>query len=403
MSNKEPVQTSFDLPELLDANFSVKSDAFAQAVLGEKVKPTYKRAFEGLMSKLTPVDIDELIKNDRPLVARLTPNEYKSMFPRDYRIPDIFEGAAEYYTEFSHIKVYEDGDTSKKPKLINVVDTAEILEDGSLQFLFTRGIMPHLNDMKSHWLVMSIQDFSRLSAKYSQHLFNMFSNWLCKDVVSTRVEIADLRVLLSVPNSYNNSRLMTKIIDVSIKEINDKTSMHVVYEPAKGRTGNAYQYLDFIVMKKESVEAEIENPDQLELVAELAVNQFTEQGVTDSQFNTIMRLRQDKSKPIYQEAMNAYFNMMIKIAGLDNTVAFDEILAKSISSGWVTNLEKEWFIDKTRSVKDNPVLGQTLPDEKKGKSPAPSTVEEALPDMNSEDVLKGAYKLINKMPSWNKT
>lgn len=395
-----PVQTSFDLPELRDASFSVKSDAFAQAVLGEKVKPTYKRAFEGLMSKLTPVDIDELIKNDRPLLVQLSEKEYKSMFPRDDKVSEIFEGAAEYYTEFSHIKIYSDGDTSNRPKLINVVDTAEILEDGSIQFLFTRGIMPHLNDMKSHLLVMSITDFAQLSAKYSQHLFNIFSNWLGKNIVSTRVGVVDLRILLSVPDSYNTSRFMKNILDVSIKEIIDKTSLYAEYEPVKGKVGKAYQWLDFTVYKKTAMDSEADNTDQMELIEELAVNQFQSYGVTDEQFYDILQARKKEKKPVSQQGMNAFFQIMIKIAEKPDTLNFDEILLKVISAGWVKNLEKEWFIDKTRSVKRNPVPGQevtTTPKEKKPIPPRPDGEEDLAP-MSPEEVFKTAYSSFRKIP-----
>jgi plasmid replication initiation protein len=342
MSNPEKDgQFSFDLPEFNDSNYSVKSDALAYAALGCKVKTVHKRTFEGLLSKINLVDVDDFIRNDKPLWVSLSILEYKMMFPRDSRVVGIFKSAVAYYSKNSTVEVWEDGNYKAEPTYINVVDTARIAANGSIEFLFTRGIMPHLRDAQARFLVLDIREYSKLSSKYAQKMYEIISDWMALGLAANQIEIIAIRKILSVPVSYNNVRFMNLLLDVAINEINEKTQVIVAYTPVKGDFGKAFEFLSFTTTLKE-IPLEEGEPEQLDILDE-GVNLYEDFGVTDAQFKTIVKMRVDKKRPVFQESLNEYFQVMVNISAAPDTLSFEDILSIVLMQGYVSTLKKEWF------------------------------------------------------------
>ncbi|MBD3843553.1 MAG: replication initiation protein, partial [Campylobacterales bacterium] len=321
-NGSEPTQIQmFDLPDEVDnSNYSVKSDSLAQAILGKHIKIVYKRVFEGLLSQIKSVNIREFIEMDKPLLVNLSPAEYKAMFPRDSRIETIFKEAARYYSKNTTLEIPNDDDPDN-PVFINVVDKAHILPSGEIEVLFTRSILPHLDEVKDRLLVLDIRDFAALSSKYSQKLFELFTSW--KDTINTQVSVEKLKQILSVPDSYSTSRFCSLALDVAINEINEETSLIVSYEKKKGNRGKAIKYLVFTIYEKQD-----DNPSlSLEGLEENSkfpglINTFKTSGIKDEVFFTVAEIRRDqeKPKPTNQESMNAYFRKVIEIAKRSDTM-----------------------------------------------------------------------------------
>lgn len=351
------VQTSlFDLPDFDQGVYSIKSDNLAQAVLGRNIKTTLKRAFEGVLTKIKDVDIEAFIQEDKPLRIRLSQREYTRMFPYDPKVSDIFEEAALYYTKNTTLEVPQ-LDNPDKVEYVNVVDKAKVLDDGDLEILFTRSILPHLQDVKARILVLDIKDFSKLRSPYTQKLFEMYSSWKGTAVV-TRVSVDALRKVLNTPPSYNTARLRKQIIDKGNDEINEETSLYVTYEVVKGETGKAIKYFDFTVIDKNNrqddlIEGEwqvVEDTD--DEIADVLVNNFSEQGVSDEIFEAIVELRRLKNKPVLQVSVDAFIRSAMKIARQEETKALDEILDIIVSQGYVSTLKAEWFLDEDKLARE---------------------------------------------------
>jgi hypothetical protein len=357
MAEKElTVQTSlFDLPDFDQGVYSIKSDNLAQAVLGRNIKTTLKRAFEGVLTKIKDVDIEAFIQEDKPLRIRLSQREYTRMFPYDPKVPDIFEEAALYYTKNTTLEVPQ-LDNPDKVEYVNVVDKAKVLDDGDLEILFTRSILPHLQDVKARILVLDIKDFSKLRSPYTQKLFEMYSSWKGTAVV-TRVSVDALRKVLNTPPSYNTARLRKQIIDKGNDEINEETSLYVTYEMVKGETGKAIKYFDFTVIDKNSqqddlIEGEYQVIEETDEITDVLVNNFAEQGVSDEIFEAIVELRRQKNKPVLQVSVDAFIRSAMKIARQEETKSLDEILDIIVSQGYVSTLKAEWFLDEIKLARE---------------------------------------------------
>lgn len=355
MKDKENTQQTFDLPEFVNnQNYSVKSDALAMAALGSNVKASYKRVFEGWLSQVKWVDIEDFIEKDKPLIVILTVPDYNRMFPRDPKILDVFDGAIKYYTKNTSVEVWPDNNFKGSPKYINVIDTAEMLDDGSIKVMFTRGILPHLKSVRDRILVLDLRYYSKLSSKYSQKLYEIFCDVKNKKVITYRLELEGLRKILSISETYSNSRLRLYILEPALNEINEKTDIHSEFELIKAEKGKAFKYVDFIVYTKEEyTKLELEDKRKSESLED-AVNQYKKLGVSDDQFLAILQLRKDKGKPVYQESMNAYFGIMVSIANDESTKSMSEILSIVLMHGYVSRLEKDWFINPKYTAKPKP-------------------------------------------------
>ncbi len=349
MSGKAVQAEMFDISEMDNVNYSVKSDVLATALLGDHIKPTYKRCFEGLLTKMKSVDVELFISEDKPLRVRLSPQEYNIMFPRFNKgIPKVFEGAAAYYSQNSSLAVPQE-ENPEKLRHINVVDSALVLPSGELEILFTRSILPHLSDVKKRLLVIDISQFGFLTSKYSQKLYETFSSWRLKCDIF-RADINYLRVILCVPPGYSDYKFRTLILDRSIKEINTKTTMRVSYNSEKGAKGKAIKYLTFILGLDDAEELENNQQDTLLLAPEL-VNTFVSEGVTDKQFFAIVDLRLSHNKPTAQAAIESYIDKLVNISKKPETLDLEEILGMLLAQGWKGWPQLKYFINPSYTGK----------------------------------------------------
>jgi len=322
-------QMTFNLPEFDDRSYSVKSDILANAVLGSQIKTTYKRAFEGLLSKMTTLDINAYIKEDKPLRVSLSPKEYQQRFPRERNIKETFRETARYYQKNSSLEIIYPNDAGNdgKEEYINVVDTATIRPSGEIEILFTRGILPHLNDVRGRLLIMNIDEFGKLTGKYSQKIFEIFSAWLSKDIVSNRVEIEWLRTILKVPQSYNFSRFKKQILDISIKDIHEHTQLQITILNIE-KQGRSFKYIHFSLSNNE------QEIDLINKNLDLVTNQFRNQGITDEMFNDLKSRRESLGLTFDQPGMNASCKILIKISEMEHTHDLETIFDITISSKW---------------------------------------------------------------------
>jgi plasmid replication initiation protein len=338
--------------ELDDMNFSVKSDALANAALGAKISPNIKRCFEGLLSKISCLDLDEFIAKDKPLKVLLSQSEYRRIFPKAKNVSDTFRKAKSYYVKKCQVEIWNEN--SEEPDIINVVDTARILKDGSLEMLFTRGIMPHLKEVQGRFLILNISEFSKLSSKYSQKLYELSSAWAGNGCLYTRVEIDVLKKIMSVPSSYNTFRFHKQIITPSAEEISGKTPHKISFTLEKGATGKSYKYIDFKieVEKTKSEEDKGAEEAQTEVVT---INNWKEKGVTDLQYQTIVELRVQKNKPVFQGSMDEFFKVLEEISKQETTLDFKECVSYVVNHGYVGKLYSTWFLCEKKVSKSKSI------------------------------------------------
>lgn len=78
-----------------------------------------------------------------------------------------------------------------------------------------------LNGLLTEFTLLDLPVFISLSSKYSKELYRQFRQW--KSVGKfPRVSVEKLREMLKVPESYSNHKFYQRIIEPSVKELNEK-------------------------------------------------------------------------------------------------------------------------------------------------------------------------------------
>lgn len=387
----------FDDTGFNNEKYSVKSDILAVALLGDGIKPTYKRCFEGLLTKIKGIDVEAFILEDKPLRVRLSPQEYNLMFPLNAKgVADVFENSAIYYSKNTTLAVPQEDDPTKL-EYINVVDSAKVVSSGELEVLFTRSILPHLSDVKRRLLIIDITQFGLLTSKYSQKLYETFSSWMSKADMH-RASIDFLRKVLNVPDGYSDYKFRTQLLNGALSEINRKTKMQVSYESEKGSRGKAIKYLTFVLGVKDDVSSQVDLlfTDDAE---DVLVNGFSADGILDPMFFNIVNRRKSLGKPVDQAAIDAYIGKLVGISKKPESLPLQEIVGMILAQGWKGWPQQSHFIDTNASVKTTPVPGQNTdkPQKKsRGEAPVKSTGDEEYPVPEGVLSPKDLYSKINK-------
>lgn len=97
-----------------------------------------------------------------------------------------------------------------------------------------------------------------MDSQYSKRLYIMFNEWL---KTGTRYDsVGTLRDKLQVPKSYKYNMFKQRVLDMSLKEINESTDIYVTYSETKQpvRGGQKIIGLTFQIKKKECVTDQIE-------------------------------------------------------------------------------------------------------------------------------------------------
>lgn len=97
-----------------------------------------------------------------------------------------------------------------------------------------------------------------MDSQYSKRLYIMFNEWLKTGIRYDSVDI--LRDKLQVPKSYKYNMFKQRVLDISLREINESTDIYVTYTETKQpvRGGQKVVGLTFQIKKKECVTDRIE-------------------------------------------------------------------------------------------------------------------------------------------------
>lgn len=112
-----------------------------------------------------------------------------------------------------------------------------VKSEGLVRFTFSNAIIPFLMELEKRFTVYEIEQVSQLSSGYAIRLYEFFMQYFDKRTGRGWLEISleDLRFRFGLlPNEYERiGNFKTRVLDYSIKEINDKTNLTVTYEQRK--------------------------------------------------------------------------------------------------------------------------------------------------------------------------
>ena len=114
------------------------------------------------------------------------------------------------------------------------IQSAKYIEkEGSVKFVFANAIIPLLVELEKNFTKYEIKQVANLSSRYSMRLYECLMQFKHSGVF--QISLADLRFRLGLlPDEYAlMSNFKSRVLDFSVKEINQHTDVDVAYEQQK--------------------------------------------------------------------------------------------------------------------------------------------------------------------------
>lgn len=122
--------------------------------------------------------------------------------------------------------------------------------EGIIEFDLTKYVLPYLFQLKNNFTSYELAAALRLTSKYAKRIYQLCSQW--KDVGETRkYDLEEFKKMLGLLDEKGNekmeriSQLREKVLDVSVKQINEHTELHISYNLEK--RGKTFRYISFTV------------------------------------------------------------------------------------------------------------------------------------------------------------
>ena len=114
------------------------------------------------------------------------------------------------------------------------IQSAKYIEkEGSVKFVFANAIIPFLVELEKNFTKYEVKQVANLSSRYSMRLYECLMQFKHSGVF--QISLEDLRFRLGLlPDEYAlMSNFKNRVLDFSVKEINQHTDVEVKYEQQK--------------------------------------------------------------------------------------------------------------------------------------------------------------------------
>ena len=236
------VNVEHDGSRCVTANTVTKSNALARAYY--RFSLVEKRCMESLISKLNPLRMDNNIQH-----IRLSATEYSKAFGVSEKVAyrDIKSAVSGLMGKVLSIPTGDREDYTLMAK-------AKYLEGlGRVECCFNPLIVVHLIGMRNQFTSYPLSNAADFSSSYTWRFYELLISWarpkeetggvLCGWLT---IEIAELRRMLGIPASYRWDNIQKQVLNVAVRELDEKVSIKVVFEAKKTIRTYTHIKIEFI-------------------------------------------------------------------------------------------------------------------------------------------------------------
>lgn len=164
--------------------------------------------------------------------------------------------------QFTYMEKQEKGVRVAKSRWVSEVAYND--ETSTIDVTFSEAIIPLLNMLEAHFTSYELEKVADLNSKYSVRLYEILIAWRSTSKTPL-IELEDIRYRLGVSeNEYKTMEAFKRrVLDLAIKEINEKTDIQVSYEQHK--QGRKIIGFSFELKTKKSVKDTTKNKVQAEV------------------------------------------------------------------------------------------------------------------------------------------
>jgi len=173
--------------------------------------------------------------------------------------------------QFSYIDRYADTDAVTVSRWVNEV--TYVNDKGMVVMYLNRNVISMISRLQANFTQYLLEQVSEFKSKYSIRLYELLIKY--RDIeTSKKYEIAELRSKLGLEDTeYSTmSNFKSRVLDVAIKEINDKADIQIKYEQFK--EGRKVSHILFkFIKKKETKQKESKDKNTIDMFTGLSIKQ----------------------------------------------------------------------------------------------------------------------------------
>ena len=174
--------------------------------------------------------------------------------------------------QFSYIDRYADTDAVTVSRWVNEV--TYVNDKGMVVMYLNRNVINMISRLEANFTQYLLEQVSEFKSKYSIRLYELLIKY--RDIeTSKKYEIAELRSKLGLEDTeYSTmSNFKSRVLDVAIKEINDKADIQIKYEQFK--EGRTISHILFkFIKKKETKQKESKDKNTIDMFTGLSIKQI---------------------------------------------------------------------------------------------------------------------------------
>ena len=172
----------------------------------------------------------------------------------EQKLREKYPNPSDYKKYINALKMYN---------LIDALPTHKADDNIVARVVFHEKVIPLLSDLKASFTQFLLSDVAEFGSIYSYRIYQLFMQYLNKETGKgwTQIDFYDLRFMLMLLDKYSATKdLRVNVIDVAIKEINEKSPLKAKYELIK--KGRKFVAVKFTFELKEKVKKTKENTER---------------------------------------------------------------------------------------------------------------------------------------------
>lgn len=244
-----------------------------------------------------------------------------------------------------------------------------IENEGSVSFIFDDAIIQHLMELQSHFTKYKIQEIADLSSKYAMRLYELITRWIDtkKKSSSCYISLEDMRFHFGLlPNEYKRmSEFKRDVLDLSVNQINENTSLKVSYTQKKqGRVIVGFRFdvklkkgaaLPELPPAPENVATEVKQAEVFACLPPYILAHCKQWGVDFETLEALNKLEAWECETVFQKALEN-IDYQEKIAAQKHEEMSDfrrrNILQKAVAEKWGVAEEQRKAAEKERAARE---------------------------------------------------
>ena len=189
--------------------------------------------------------ISKLRKDNKDTVYQLDIAELSSLTGKRYNGVYLHKATADMGSRMLEVE-----DANEYQQLWMFQRIRYLKGEGIIEFDLTRHVLPYLFELKNNFTSYALAAALRLTSKYAKRIYPLCSQW--KDLGETKkYDLQDFKRMLGLIDDKGTDKMprtsdfKTSVLDISIKQINEHTELHVSYKLEK--KGKAFKNIIFTV------------------------------------------------------------------------------------------------------------------------------------------------------------